>query len=473
MGIRADAFMDLLRRYGAVFRHAWRHRKELDPPQRRSHEAEFLPAALALQETPAHPAPRIAMWLILTFALIALLWAVVGRVDVVATAVGKIIPNDRTKIIQPLEAAVVKAIYVGDGQPVRAGELLVELDATAAQADSERIRNDLITARLAAARASAMLAAMETEMPPVLPAVDGANAERHAAEQRLLQGQYAELDANVAQLDAEIARRQAELRATVELVEKLKQVLPIVREKAENYKQLLAENFASRHDYLQHEQARIEVERDLGAQQEKQTELRAALLEAQRQKARLLAETRRVQLDQLREAEQQVATLTQEYVKAEQRNRLMRLSAPVDGTVQQLAVHTVGGVVTPAQPLMIIVPKDNALEVEAFLQNKDIGFVNPGQAAQVKIETFTFTKYGTIDGEVQHVSSDAIQDEQLGLVYAARVKLARSTMAVEDKVVKLTPGMAVTVEIKTGKRRLIEYFLSPLLRYKDESLRER
>jgi len=170
----------------------------------------------------------------------------------------------------------------------------------------------------------------------------------------------------------------------------------------------------------------------------------------------------------------------------------MTLTAPVDGTVQQLAIYTVGGVVTPAQQLMLIVPKGNTLEVEAFVQNKDIGFVNDHQKAEIKIETFPFTKYGTIHGTVLHVSNDAIQmesrqaqtndnkinsadnrDKPSGLVYTARVQLNKSTMQVEGKTINLTPGMAVTVEIKTGKRRLIEYFLSPLLQYKDESLRER
>ncbi|MDO9190421.1 MAG: HlyD family efflux transporter periplasmic adaptor subunit, partial [Sulfurimicrobium sp.] len=135
--------------------------------------------------------------------------------------------------------------------------------------------------------------------------------------------------------------------------------------------------------------------------------------------------------------------------------------------------HTVGGVVTPAQPLMVIVPRDNVLEIEAMLPNKDIGFVNPGQDAEVKVETFPFTKYGTLHGKITQVSSDAIQDEKLGLIYATRVKLAKDTLQVENKTVRLTPGMAVTVEVKTGTRRVIEYFLSPLMQVSSESLRER
>jgi hemolysin D len=151
----------------------------------------------------------------------------------------------------------------------------------------------------------------------------------------------------------------------------------------------------------------------------------------------------------------------------------MQLTSPVDGTVQQLAVHTIGGVVTPAQPLMMIVPRDNPLEVEAFIENKDIGFVRPGQEAQVKVETFQYTKYGTIEAKVTSVSLDAINDEKRGLIYSTRVKMARSALRVEGTEVDLSPGMAVSVEIKTGKRRLIEYFLSPLIQHAGESLRER
>jgi hemolysin D len=145
----------------------------------------------------------------------------------------------------------------------------------------------------------------------------------------------------------------------------------------------------------------------------------------------------------------------------------------VDGTVQQLSAHTVGGVAAEAQPILTVVPADNALEVEAFLENKDIGFVDQGHEAEVKVETFPYTKYGTLHATVTHVSHDAINDEKRGLIYSARVKLDKATLQVEEKRVNLSPGMAVTVEIKTGRRRVIEYFLSPLLQYKDESLRER
>ena len=167
------------------------------------------------------------------------------------------------------------------------------------------------------------------------------------------------------------------------------------------------------------------------------------------------------------------AAVSQDVVKAARRRAVQRLVSPVDGVVQQLAVHTVGGVVTPGQQLMVVVPRDAPLEVEAWVENKDVGFVRPGQPVEVKVETFPFTRYGTVAGRVTGLSRDAVSVERLGLVYAARVSLDRSAVRVEERDVALAPGMAVTVEIAIGRRRVLDFFLSPLLRRTHESLRER
>jgi hemolysin D len=469
-GMRGVA--ELLRRYVAAIREAWRARDQMASPVRSAEEAEFLPAALALQETPVSPAPRIAMGLILVFAAIAVLWACFGRVDVVATAPGRIIPDGHSKLIQPMEMAKVAAIHVREGQSVAAGQLLVELDATVTEADLRRLQNELIAARLEEARARAFLAALDGS-DARLAEFEGVARSRLQDEQRLLEGQLAEYHARLRRLSAEIHRRQTEARTMTEAVRKLEQTAPLVRQRAEDYKGLVAQNFISKHGYQERELEAIEQEQDLAASRSKLAEIAAGRIEAERQRDALIAETRRIQLDQQREAAQRVLALQQELAKADQRGRAMRMTAPVAGTVQQLAVHTIGGVVSPGQTLMQIVPRDNELEVEAHLDNRDVGFVHPGQRAAVKVETFPFTRYGTLTGEIVQVSSDAIQDEKRGLVFAARVRLGQRQMQVEARAVNLSPGMAVVVEIKTGTRRVIEYFLSPLLQYGSESLRER
>ena len=470
---RLQVMVGLLKRHVEVFHHAWSLRGEMDGPSLNTHETQFLPAALALRDTPVHPAPRITLWFIMIFAMIVLLWAIFGRINVVATAVGRVITNDHTKVIQPMEIAVVKSIHVRDGQVVKRGQELIELDATSAASDSERLRNEALTARLDAIRAQAMLSALTNGKPPQLGAIDGVDADRMLAEQGQLFGQYQEYQARQLQLRAEIARHRAEVQTMQEQVAKLEQTVPIARRRADDYRKLLEDNFISQHGYLDREQVQIEQEQDLAVSRARVREIRATLAEVQSRQVTLEAETRRQLLDQQNQAEQKASSLEQELNKADQHYRLMHLTAPVAGVVQQLAVYTVGGVVTPAQSLMVIVPYDNLLEIEAMLPNKDIGFVNPGQDAEVKVEAFPFTKYGTLHGKITQVSSDAIADEKLGLIYATKVKLDKDTFNVGNKIVRLTPGMVVSVEVKTGTRRVIEYFLSPLIQYSSESLRER
>lgn len=475
MSLKLNGFGALLGRYVEVTKLAWRQRRQMEHEPRKAHELQFLPAALALQETPVSPVPRVTMWLLIGFASIAIIWAVLGRIDVVATAQGKVVPNDRIKTMQPFETATVKRILVTDGQKVRMGEVLIELDGTVAHADAQRLHSELIAAELLIARNQAMLDFIEQRknVSMIVPDRVAASADAIRQAQRLFSGQIAEYQARIARIDAEIRRREAEMRSTTALVNKLQQIVPIARQRAEDFRQLAEKNFISRHGYLEREQVRIEQEADLANQQSRRREIEAALSEGLAQRKALIAETRRTILDEMHSADRQRSVLIQELVKADSRHGLMKITAPVDGTVQQLAVHTVGGVVTPAQPLMVIVPSDNPLEVEAFIENKDIGFIREGQEAELKVQTFLFTRYGTIPAKVVSISHDAIQDERLGLVYSARIRMERSTMLIDGTEIKLTPGMAVSVEIKTGTRRLIEYFLSPLLQHAGESMRER
>jgi hemolysin D len=226
-------------------------------------------------------------------------------------------------------------------------------------------------------------------------------------------------------------------------------------------------------DFLQAEEQRIDKAQDLAVQRKKLVQDQAALSEAEKNYRATVSEFQQTKQAELSTIETKAASLLQEVTKAGQKADLQRLTTPIDGVVQQLAVHTVGGVVTPAQQLLIVVPQDNPVEVEAQVENKDVGFVKEGQPVEIKVETFLFTLYGTIPGKVLTVSDDAASIEDVGLVYPTRVSMDRSTVQVEGKQVNLSPGMVVTVEIKTGQRRIVEYLLSPLLKSVKESLRER
>ncbi len=468
----ASALRALAARYVQCFRQAWSVRAQLDAGALRREEAEFLPGALALQTMPPSPAPRVAIALLTAFALLAVLWAVVGQIDIVATAPGKIVPSGRSKTVQVIETASVKAIHVHDGETVRAGALLLALDATMPAADADRLEGELVTARLQALRARALLRSQAGGRLAALSAPDLPDA-RVLDATRQAESMLAEYRARHVRLDADIDRRESELRSTQEQVRKLERTLPIASRRAQDLKELNDGGFVSRHAWMEKEQSRLEQEGELATLQSRLLEIRAALRESLGQRETLIAETRRQLLDAAADGDQKAEALQQELLKARARQRLMDIRAPIDGTVQQLAVNTIGGVVTPAQVLMLLVPDQNIIEVDAVLENKDVGFVRPGQAVELKIEAFPHTRFGTVPASVVHVSPDAVHDDQRGLAYLVKIRLERAAMVVEGKTLSLHPGMAVVAEIKTGRRRVIEYFLSPLLDHTRSSFRER
>ncbi|MDX2300841.1 MAG: HlyD family type I secretion periplasmic adaptor subunit [Xanthomonadaceae bacterium] len=468
-----QAVGDFARRYATVFRAAWAVRAQLDPPQRSADELAFLPAHLELTDTPVSPLPRWIMRAIIAFFCIALLWACFGKLDIVAVAQGKTVVGSRTKIIQSAETAVVKRIRVRDGQVVKQGELLIELDATGTGADYAKAGDALIDARLAELRFAALAQALDSRQAPVLSPDTTLPPERFSAEQRMAASQFATYQARQQSLLASIEQRSAELQTVQSLIGPLTEGARIAKERSADYAKLLERSFVSRQDYVLREQERMAAERDLTAQLGRLQETRSAQRSAREELRVLTAEMRQQTLDGLRQAREQVQQLAPEVAKTGQRDHMMQLRAPVDGTVQQLAVHTIGGVVTPAQPLLAVVPSEEALEIEATVLNKDIGFVRPGQAVTVKVESFPYTRYGYLTGTVETISHDAAQDEKLGLVFPARVKLHSAMLNIDGVQVRITPGMALSVEIKTGQRRVIDYLLSPLRVHGGEAFKER
>lgn len=400
----------------------------------------------------------------------AMAWSSLSQVDIVAVAPGKIIPSGHSKTIQPLEAGVVSAIYVQDGQTVRRGDILIELDATQNDADRDRASNEYRVALVEAARLRALIKMEGTFMPPA-----EADPQFVVLQRQLLRDQLAEFSARVDAARHLIAQRKAAVEATQDNLRRLEATVPMENERAEAYRALLAQQYVSKMDYLQFEQQRIDKAQEWAGQKSKLRQDQAALAEARQNYQALLSDFQQSKQAELSALETKAASLLQEVRKAGQKTELQKLASPIDGVVQQLAVHTIGGVVTPAQPLLIVVPQDHPVEVEAQLENKDIGFVREGQVVELKVETFPFTLYGTIPGKVLTVSDDAVplEKETGGLVYFSRVSMEWATMQVEGKQIHLSPGMAVTVEIKTGQRRVLEYLLSPLLKSMKESLRER
>lgn len=442
---RIEAYQELIKRYRDIFLYFWKNKHELDGKLFREDEANFLPAALSLQERPISSGVRLTAKVLMALIGIGLLWSLLGRMDIVVNASGKVIPSSRIKSIASVEVAAVRAIYVQEGQSVKAGDVLVELDASSVDADFLKASRGAVEASLQMARASAMMRAIEGRDRPNLPSMTGVPDDLVGETEAHLRKQGEEFRAKLARLDGEVTRYT--------------QSLKMAAKRANDYRMLAKDRDVSEHAWLEKEQAMVELQGQLN--------------DAINQRSALIAQTHKESWDAYVDGRKNLTGNRQDAIRAEARSKLLRLTSPVDGTVQQLTVHTVGGVVPAAQQLMIIVPSQSQVEVEAFVEGKDIGFIAEGQRASVKIEAFDYTKYGTVPAKIIHVSKDAIVDEKKGLQYSTKVLLDRANININGKSTPLLPGMATTVEIKTGDRRIIEYVLSPLVRHQREALSER
>ena len=393
----------MLSRHWSVWLAAWQAERDrpLDTvPTGRA--TEFLPAVLEIQQAPPSPIGRAIVWAIVTMFASGLLWAMLGWIDIVATAQGKIIPSGYSKVIQPYETGVITSIHVQDGQVVKRGEVLIELDQTQNRADQNRALNEYRAAKVEALRLRALIAGKSIFDGPA-----DADPQFVVLQQQLLRDQVAEYQARVGTAQHLIDQRKAALDQTKENTRRLEATVPMEAERAEAFKTLLEHEAATKLDFLQAEQQRIDKFQELAGQRKKMHQDQSALSEAETNYRALVSEFQQTKQAELSTLETKASSLTQDVTKAGQKADLQRLTTPIDGVVQQLAVHTVGGVVTPGQYLLVVVPQDHPVEVAAQVENKDVGFVKNGQFVEIKVETFPFTLYGTIPGKVLSVSDDA------------------------------------------------------------------
>lgn len=472
-----------------VLRLSWRAQNEAERaglPPRTDHE--FLPAALEIMEKPPSPGLR---WLLLSLCAlfsIAVLWSIVGKIDVIATAGGKVIPTGNVKVIQPVEIGSVRAIHVKNGEHVEAGQLLVELDPTLATADEAAASAGLLTSELQAARNSALLAHLEGR-PARFIAPAGTSPEVARAQQQFISTAIAEYEGQHASLIQRRFQHNADLAAADAEIAKLEQTLPLVDQQIAAREELTGKGYFSKLKLLEYQQLRVEHVQNLAVQRANSARARALIADIDAQLTQLRGTFGRTAVTQLVEGQDKSRVGREEVTKSARRREYQMLRAPVAGTVQQLAVNTVGGVVQPAQPLLVIVPDNAQPVVEAHILNRDIGFIRVGQKVRVKLEAYPFTDYGVVPGVVETISRDAIDmsqpgqavqrdekgrpAEQQGLVYAARIRLLKSTISVGGVAQPIGPGLAVQAEIVTGRRRIIQYLLSPIAKTLDEAGREK
>lgn len=432
-------------------------------------DREFLPPAVEILEKPPSPGGRVLIYVIISLFFIALAWACIGEIDEVVVAEGKIIPTGYTKTLQAEDKGIVSRINVKNGDHVTAGQVLMTLDPTVTQADLNALKKDISYYELNLERVMAELADKPFKVP------EGKTYEEKdkLQQQSLYNSRMAEKHAKVNYYDAQINQRQDAVTVNRASLNKNEQLLIIAREKEAGVTELYKNNAIGHFTVLQHKSERIELEQNVAMGK---AQLSAAITDVNaviQAKAQYLAEWNKQLQEEMLEFRKQYNTLKESERKAELKNRLIEIKAPVDGAVHQLEIHTLGAIVTEAQALLQIVPDGSTIEVESFIANKDIGFVHPGMEVGVKIETYNFQKFGVLKGKVKEISPDAIEDKERGRIFRVMVSLDDDALHYDNKKLKAYPGMTVSAEIKTRKKKVIDFFLEPFQTYKSEALRER
>lgn len=440
---------------------------------------DFAPGLLAIQDSPPARLPRAVMYSVLVLFAIMLAWAVFGKLDIIASAEGRLVPQTYVKIVQPADAGIVQDILVREGQAVEAGQVLMRMDTKLAEADANTVRNALALKALQLRRIDAELAGLPIK------ARAGDPAELYPQ----IEAQYrahrqAYLDA-VAQEAATLEKARHDLKSALEVQSKLQQVVPTYQRTAVAYEKLAKDGFASSIASQEKLRDRIEKEQDLKAQQSTVAGLEATISASEKKLGQITSNHVSQLQNERVETEAQHQKLQQEWAKIEHKSSLLELKAPQAGIIKDLATHTRGTVVSPGTVLMSLVPRDEPLQAEVLVKNEDVGFVYPNQKAKVKLAAYPFQKYGMIEGSVIHIGADANDAVQPGQgkgnvpksallpTYKALVKLDFQAIAMDGEKLRLAPGMQVVAEIHQGRRTVMEYLLSPVQKVFHEAGRER
>ncbi|WP_199154718.1 HlyD family type I secretion periplasmic adaptor subunit [Chromobacterium sp. ASV23] len=436
-----------------------------------SHEREFLPAALEILETPASPMGRSLSYLIMGFFVLAVFWAWLGEVDINAVATGQLVPEGGVKPVQSLEAGIVRRIHVANGMHVKSGQPLIELDSTENQVDVSQLQRQRQLASLDIRRLKALLNGIDQQRYVTM--ADDEDAVQTAHKQRRLSEELSVYFSRERALGAQLAESRAVIAGSMLEQEKLEARLKVVTEKAHAWKTLMDQKMGARLQWLDAENEKISTQKSLAAEKQRTLQYTASIARLNAELAQYRADARRQYLAELLAAEDRVNEVELSIRRYREREQSRTLRAPVSGYVQQLVVQTIGGVVQPAQQLLVIAPDNATLAVDAKVMNRDIGFVRSGQEVTIKVDSYPYSKYGTLRGTVEHLSRDAVPDEKKGPIYDARIKLSLPAKTTNGVSLALHAGMTASVEIRTDKRRVVDYLLSPITEVISEAMRER
>ncbi len=449
-------------------------------PKTEANPLDFSPPLLRLQDSPPNPLGHKVLWALLILLLALLRWAILGRLDIVAVAEGKLIPETYLKIVQPAEAGIVKDILVREGQNVKAGQVLLRMDALITDADAKSIEAEYQRKRLTLRRIEAELSGQSFKRhdgdPPQL-------AEEVAAQYHANRIAF---EAALAEERSRLVKAKQEISAAEQVKKKLEETVPHYREQDKAYEKLVKDGFAGSLMASDKRRERVEKEQELQTQTFLIESAKASRQQSEKKLAQIESDYRRALHVERNEIQGQADKLAQELAKLSHKQDLLELKAPQDGVVKDLATHTAGTVVQPGTVLLTLVPKDETLRAEVWVSNEDIGFAREGQPVKLKFAAFPFQKYGMAEGRVEHVSADAA-DANNGssttqndparknqpLVYKALVALKGMNLEMDGERFALSAGMQTNAEIRLGDRTVLEYLLSPVRKAWHEAGRER
>jgi len=424
---------------------------------------EFTPLLVEIEERPASPLGRGLLYALLAFIVIALLWLFLAKIDVVVSARGKVVPDGEIKTLQPVETGVIGSILVKEGQRVKKGEVLMEIDPSVTESDLASKQQNLALLELEIERLNALI-----NNRPFIPNPECKDNGAIATQQMMYLSTKSAYDQQRQVIDEQIRQSQEQTEGAKVDKGRLKQLLATAKEHERRLKEVL--DIIAKKEYEDAQNQRIEHQEQLAMKEHVIAQSQGRLNELNQQLRLVTQEYRNKLLAELTQKSKEATALRTEVQTTLFRHAKQQIIAPVDGYVGKLLVHTVGGVVTPAEKLVTLIPKDVPLIIKATVLNQDIGFVTKEMEAAVKIDTFDFQKYGLIHGHVKHIADDAIEDEKLGPVYEIAIIPSATTLSGEGKTLSIHPGMSVTAELKVGKRRVIEFFIYPMIKYLDEGL---
>lgn len=424
---------------------------------------EFTPLLVEIEERPTSPLGRSLLWALLAFVTIGLLWLFFAKIDIVVSARGKVIPDGEIKTLQPVETGVIGSILVKEGQSVKKGEVLMEIDPSITQSDLASKQKNLSLLELEIDRLNALVSNR-----PFIPNPACKEAAAISTQQLMYFSTQSAYDQQRQVIEEQLRQTEQQTQGTIVDKKRLTQLLSSAKEREARLKEVL--DIIAKKDYEEAQNQRVEYQEQLSMKEHVIAQSQGKLNELTQQLRLVTQEYRNKLLAELTQKSKEATSLRTEVETTLFRNTKQQIIAPVDGYIGKLLIHTVGGVVTPAEKLLTLIPKGVPLIIKATVQNQDIGFVTKEMEAAIKIDTFDFQKYGLIHGRVKHIADDAIDDEKLGPVYEIAISPVETTLRVEGKELNIHPGMSVTAELKVGKRRVIEFFIYPMIKYLDEGL---